>query len=101
MGAGAPRALPAAAVAGLRQAFAQELVERLPRLAAGALTSELLRDLHALGSSAYIVGQDEAARTARAAESLLARARDGEPGLEGQVRLQTGRLVVLLRAWAP
>ena len=88
-------------MAGLRQAFAQELVERLPRLETAALTPELLRDLHALGSSAYVVGQDEAARTARAAESLLERARDGEPGLEGQVRLQTGRLVALLGAWAP
>jgi HPt (histidine-containing phosphotransfer) domain-containing protein len=69
--------LPESALAGLREAFAGEVSERLPRLraAAASLSPELLpdalRDVHTLGSSAYIVGEDDAARTARAAEAVL------------------------------
>jgi HPt (histidine-containing phosphotransfer) domain-containing protein len=69
--------LPAAALAGLREAFAGEVSERLPRLrtAAATLDADLLvdalRDVHTLGSSAYVVGEDDAARTARAAEAVL------------------------------
>lgn len=70
--------LPEAALAGLREAFAGEVAERLPRLRAAAATldptalRDALRDVHALGSSAYVVGEDDAARTARAAEAVLA-----------------------------
>jgi HPt (histidine-containing phosphotransfer) domain-containing protein len=69
--------LPESALAGLREAFAGEVAERLPRLRAAASTPDpatlrdALRDVHTLGSSAYVVGADEAARTARAAEAVL------------------------------
>jgi HPt (histidine-containing phosphotransfer) domain-containing protein len=69
--------LPAAALAGMRDAFRDEVAERLPRLRAAAagldpdLLRDALRDVHTLGSSAYVVGEDDAARTARAAEAVL------------------------------
>jgi HPt (histidine-containing phosphotransfer) domain-containing protein len=69
--------LPESALAGLREAFAGEVAERLPRLREAAATldpvllGDALRDVHTLGSSAYVVGEDEAARTARAAEAVL------------------------------
>ena len=69
--------LPEAALTGLREAFAEEVSERLPRLRAAAVTldpdllCDALRDLHTLGSSAYVVGADDAARTAREAETAL------------------------------
>ena len=64
-------------MAGLREAFKDEVTERLPRLREAARTLdrgllvEALRDVHTLGSSAYVVGENEAARTARAAEAVL------------------------------
>ena len=70
--------LPAAALLGLRDAFGEEVRERLPRLREAARTldpallRDALRDVHTLGSSAYVVGADDAARTARAAEAVLA-----------------------------
>jgi HPt (histidine-containing phosphotransfer) domain-containing protein len=69
--------LPESALAGLREAFKDEVTERLPRLReAGrtldkALLTDALRDVHTLGSSAYVVGENDAARTARAAEAVL------------------------------
>ena len=69
--------LPESALAGLREAFRGEVSERLPRLREAARTldkallGEALRDVHTLGSSAYVVGENEAARTARAAEAVL------------------------------
>jgi HPt (histidine-containing phosphotransfer) domain-containing protein len=69
--------LPESALAGLREAFADEVSERLPRLRIAAetldpdLLRDALRDVHTLGSSAYVVGEDDAARTARAAEAVL------------------------------
>lgn len=81
--------LPAAALASLREAFAEEVSERLPRLRAAAATLDpdllrvAVRDAHTLGSSAYVVGADAAARTARAVESVLL----GEGELEGLVAL--------------
>ncbi|MBK5308334.1 MAG: Hpt domain-containing protein [Frankiaceae bacterium] len=69
--------LPESALASLREAFAEEVSERLPRLREAARTlspallAEALRDVHTLGSSAYVVGENDAARTARAAEALL------------------------------
>lgn len=64
------------ALAGLRDAFAGEVAERLPRLLhlldvppdPGAL-----RDAHALGSSSAVVGEVEASRCARTLEAELAR----------------------------
>jgi HPt (histidine-containing phosphotransfer) domain-containing protein len=69
--------LPESALASLRAAFAEEVTERLPRLRAAAagldtdLLADALRDVHTLGSSAYVVGEDAAARTARSAEAVL------------------------------
>jgi HPt (histidine-containing phosphotransfer) domain-containing protein len=69
--------LPESALASLREAFAEEVNERLPRLREAARTLDrallvvALRDVHTLGSSAYVVGENEAAVTARAAEAVL------------------------------
>ena len=69
--------LPESAMASIREAFATEVSERLPRLREAARTldhallAEALRDVHTLGSSAYVVGENEAAVTARAAEAVL------------------------------
>ena len=69
--------LPESALASLREAFADEVTERLPRLREAARTLDpsllpgALRDVHTLGSSAYVVGENDAARTARAAEAVL------------------------------
>jgi HPt (histidine-containing phosphotransfer) domain-containing protein len=70
----APRVLPPEALAGLRGAFAGEVESRLPRLLAlldGPPAADALRDAHALGSSAVVVGELEASRTARALEAEL------------------------------
>ena len=69
--------LPESALRGLREAFAEEVTERLPRLRAAAKELDrsrldvALRDVHTLGSSAYVVGENDAARIARAAEAVL------------------------------
>ena len=74
--------LPAAALASLREAFADEVRERLPRLREAARTRdpELLeaarRDAHTLGSSAYVVDEPAAATLARAAEVVLVKGGD-------------------------
>ncbi len=69
-----PRVLPPEALASLREAFAGEVEDRLPRLLAllaGPPGPDALRDAHALGSSAVVVGEAEASRTARALEAEL------------------------------
>ena len=69
-----PRTLPPEAVASLREAFAGEVASRLPRLRElldGPPGPDALRDAHALGSSAAVMGEPEASRSARAAEALL------------------------------
>ena len=69
-----PRTLPPEAVASLREAFAGEVASRLPRLRAlldGPPGPDALRDAHALGSSAVVVGEPAASRTARAIEAEL------------------------------
>jgi HPt (histidine-containing phosphotransfer) domain-containing protein len=68
------RVLPPEALAGLRDAFAGEVQARLPRLMAlldGPPLPDALRDAHALGSSAVVVGEADASRTARALEAEL------------------------------
>jgi HPt (histidine-containing phosphotransfer) domain-containing protein len=71
------RRLPPAALAGLREAFAAEVAERLPRLQDAverddpALLPVAVRDAHALGSSSAVLGEPEASRSARAAEAVL------------------------------
>ena len=69
-----PRVLPPEALASLRDAFRDEVEARLPRLLAlldGPPGPDSLRDAHALGSSAVVVGEAEASRTARALEAEL------------------------------
>ena len=71
------RRLPPEALAGLREAFAAELAERLPRLRQAVdsgddvLLRQAVRDAHSLGSSAAVVGEADASRTARALEAEL------------------------------
>lgn len=71
----------------LRAAFADELRARLPRLEARTDLEAVRRDVHTLGSSAWVVGEPEIATAARAAEEDLT-----------DTHLET--LVTLLRAWA-
>ena len=104
----AVRRLPPAALAGLREAYAGELVERLPRLraavAAGTAASlaDAVRDAHSLGSSSVVVGEVEASRAARAAEAALLRlAVDGDPRDLAAVRASVDALGALLDGWAP
>ena len=68
------RVLPPEALAGLREAFAGEVEARLPRLLTlieAPPGPDALRDAHALGSSAVVVGENDASRTARALEAEL------------------------------
>ena len=71
----APRVLPPAVRQALRDSFAAEVSERLPRLealAAGHGDVELARrDAHTLGSSAYVVDRPDIALLARAVEDDL------------------------------
>lgn len=108
MAVSAVRRLPPAALAGLREAYAGELAERLPRLrdAVAAGTPEALadavRDAHALGSSSVVVGEVEASRAARAAEAALLRlAVDGDPRDLAAVRAGVDELVRRLDGWTP
>lgn len=100
----APRAAggrewPAAALAGLREAFTAEVGDRLPRLLAlrpDAAPDELaqaLRDAHTLGSSAVVLGEPAASRVAREIESDLCAGRVG--AVPGRAR----ELAALLSAW--
>ena len=68
------RTLPPEALRGLREAFADEVAARLPRLLQlleAPPGPDAVRDAHALGSSAYVVGEPEASRTARSLEAEL------------------------------
>ena len=72
----------------LRASFASEVAERLPRLVARQDDEVVRRDAHTLASSAWVVGEPEISRVARAVEEDL----DGGPLAE---------LVALLTAWTP
>ena len=88
------------ALAGLRAAFAGEVADRLPRLLLlldAPPGPDALRDAHALGSSAVVVGEGEASRCARALESELGQDR---PDLERLAELVRG-LAAHLGAWLP
>jgi HPt (histidine-containing phosphotransfer) domain-containing protein len=88
------------------QAFAGELAERLPRLRASvedgddALLREAVRDAHALGSSAAVVGEADASRSARAAEALLLARPAGAPVPAG-LREHVDALSARLDGWRP
>lgn len=97
----APRALPAEAVAGLREAFAGEVAARLPRLLgllSGPAGPDALRDAHALGSSAVVVGEVDASRTARELEAELAADRPDPQRCAELVRALAGRLAAWVAA---
>ena len=93
------RGLPPEAVAGLREAFAGEVTTRLPRLLqllGGPPGPDALRDAHALGSSAVVVGENDASRTARALEAELGG--DADPA---EVQRLVRELAAQLGAWVP
>jgi HPt (histidine-containing phosphotransfer) domain-containing protein len=100
------RRLPPEALAGLREAFAAEVAERLPRLRAAvdsgedAALDQAVRDAHALGSSAAVVGAADASRTARATEALLACRQGGAP-VAADVRARVDELHACLSGWRP
>jgi HPt (histidine-containing phosphotransfer) domain-containing protein len=100
----ATRRLPAAALEGLREAFATEVAERLPRLVAAARSgdpaqlAEVVRDAHALGSSSAVLGEPEASRAARAAEALLL---DWHDDALDPLRASVGELERQLAGWLP
>ena len=93
-----PRTLPPEAVASLREAFAGEVASRLPRLRElldGPPGPDALRDAHALGSSAVVVGEPDASRAARAIEAELG---TDAPDPE-RLAVLVGELSDLLEAW--
>ncbi len=55
----------------LREAFLGEVRTRLPRLVDGGAFEDVRRDVHTLASSAWVVGEVEICRSARAAEADL------------------------------
>lgn len=90
-----PRTLPPEAIAGLREAFAGEVASRLPRLQElldGPPGPDSLRDAHALGSSAVVVGEPDASRTARALEAELGNDDPDRERLAALVRALTDQL---------
>jgi HPt (histidine-containing phosphotransfer) domain-containing protein len=98
------RTLPPEAVASLRAAFAGEVATRLPRLLTlldegldGPGDADCLRDAHALGSSAVVVGEPEVSRTARALEVELSVPVPDQVRCAELVRELADRLA----AWAP
>lgn len=105
----AVRRLPPAALAGLREAFAAELAERLPRLRAAArdtataddLPDTAVRDAHSLGSSAAVVGEHEACRAARAAEAALLDVLAGDAAALDRFRAGVADLDARLQGWTP
>ena len=95
-----PRTLPPEALAGLREAFAGEVGARLPRLLTlldGPPRPDSLRDAHALGSSAVVVGELEASRAARALEAELGADAPDSDRCAALVR----ELAAHLGAWLP
>ena len=61
--------VPAAVLAELRAAFVREVAARLPHLETGSDPEEARRDAHTIASSAWVVGEPEIARLARAVEA--------------------------------
>jgi HPt (histidine-containing phosphotransfer) domain-containing protein len=68
--------------------FGRELSTRIPRLESLADLEAARRDAHTIASSAWVVGEPEIARLARAVENELP---------DGPV----SELVAALRAWTP
>jgi HPt (histidine-containing phosphotransfer) domain-containing protein len=101
----ATRRLPPAALAGLREAFAAEVAERLPRLQHAVGSGDVaqlptaVRDAHALGSSAAVLAEPEASRAARAAEAVLT-TQPPDDALAA-ARRHVDDLSALLAGWLP
>lgn len=96
----ARRALPPEALADLRDAFTGEVETRLPRLLElldGPPGPDALRDAHALGSSAVVVGEADASRSARALEAELSADSPDQDRLAALVRELADRLA----GWLP
>jgi HPt (histidine-containing phosphotransfer) domain-containing protein len=64
-------AMPPAVLADLRRAFGREIATRLPHLADLSDLETARRDAHTIASSAWVVGEPEIAKLARAVESAL------------------------------
>src|SRR3954452_8633414 len=108
----AGRALPAGAVAALRDAFAGEVATRLPGmqsaaaevLATGAVSAaqDLVHHAHTLASSAAILGEAVASRHARHCEELLLSwcAADAvPPGVAAEAAADVETVALLLAPW--
>ena len=96
-----PRTLPPEALAGLREAFAGEVASRLPRLLTlldAPPGPDSLRDAHALGSSAVVLGELDASRTARALEAELGTDTPDRERCADLVRRLAAHLVAWVRA---
>jgi HPt (histidine-containing phosphotransfer) domain-containing protein len=99
------RRLPPAALEGLREAFAAEVAERLPRLrravdaADPADLATAVRDAHALGSSAAVLGEPDASRCAREAERLLLQVQAGVEAAWLPARAEVDELHDRLDGW--
>lgn len=63
--------LPSALLGDLRSAFTREVQERLPGLVEVSDVEQARRDAHTLASSAWVVGEPDIARVARALEAEL------------------------------
>lgn len=86
------RALPPEAVASLRAVFAEDLPCRVEGLRSDDAVA-CRRAAHTVGSSAYVVGEPELARAARAVEALV----DGGQPWRGPADALADRLA----RWAP
>lgn len=99
--------LPPEVLAGLREAFADEVGQRVPRLCRLSrpvpgrdVVVQALRDIHTLAGSAVVLGELEAARCARELELALEDyLRDPARPLPAAVPDQAERLAALLDGW--
>jgi HPt (histidine-containing phosphotransfer) domain-containing protein len=64
-------AVPPAVLANLREAFGREVEARIPALEERTDLETARRDAHTLASGAWVVGEPDIARLARAVESQL------------------------------
>lgn len=94
-------------VASLREAFTEEVVDRMPRLTAVRtavpgrdVLSQARRDAHSLAGSAAVVGEAEAARCARSVELQIETFLDDlNPSLPASLLTSIDLLESLLSSW--
>lgn len=94
-------------VASLREAFTEEVVDRMPRLLAMRtaapgrdVLTQARRDAHSLAGSSAVVGQAEAARCARSVELQIETVLDDVPGpLPAALLTSVDLLETLLSGW--